>query len=80
MTLNPTDRSVDVDPDGPVETRAERLLDAFLEHEELDEGLADAVTRLRRRGHRWDALELVVVSQKDPTAARRLLEAAVVDG
>ncbi|MFC7068886.1 hypothetical protein [Halobaculum lipolyticum] len=80
MTLNPTDRSVDADIEDPIETHAELLLDAFVEHGDLDPDLVDAVDRLRRRGDRWDAVELVVVSEKDPNAARRLLDAAVVDG
>ncbi|WP_284013693.1 hypothetical protein [Halobaculum litoreum] len=80
MTLNPTDRSVDADVDDPVATHADLLLDAFVEHAALDDGLVSAVERLRHGGHRWDALELVIVSEKDPDAARRLLDAAVVDG
>ena len=63
----------------PIEVHAVRLLDAFLEDEPIDEGLADAVGRLRDAGHLWDAIELVVVAEKDPEAARRLLDAAVAD-
>ena len=80
MTLTPTDRRVDAHVDDPVQRQADLLLDALVDHGDLDDGLAAAVERLRRRGHRWDALELAVVSEKDPYAARRLLDAAVVDG
>ena len=90
MTLDPSDSAVateptdstdvgPIDPGGSIENHADRLLDAFLEQETLDDGLCDAVDRLRENGHLWDALELVVVSEKEPEAARRLLDAAVID-
>lgn len=76
MTIDPAETTPDSHERTPVETQAGLLIDAFLEHEDVDAGVADAIGRLRTDGHVWDALELLVVTQKDPDAAGRLLVAA----
>ncbi|WP_277555557.1 hypothetical protein [Halobaculum limi] len=76
MTLDPSETTPDSHERTPVETQAGLLIDAFLEHEDVDAGVEDAITRLRTDGYLWDALELLVVAQKDPDAAGRLLVAA----